>query len=142
MQWYHSLANYQIFKSRSVHFCASSHRFRDINILRLLSKSTNVSYTCLSQILPFQIYIYFFTLKGTSQREIFAITAFDGKCQNLQISLTRFYTSSYRFRDIKITHFLPPRSRSILRNGVQFSQLRIFDGKCQNLHISSTHFLC
>ena len=27
LQWYHSLTNIQIFKSRSVDFCASSHRF-------------------------------------------------------------------------------------------------------------------
>ena len=31
-QWYHSLANNQIFKSCSVHFCARSHRSSDINI--------------------------------------------------------------------------------------------------------------
>ena len=29
-----SLANIPIFKRRSVHFCARSHRFSDINILR------------------------------------------------------------------------------------------------------------
>ena len=32
-KWYHSLANIQIYERRSVHFCGTSYRFRDINIL-------------------------------------------------------------------------------------------------------------
>ena len=37
--------------------------------------------------------------------QFFAITSFDGKCQNLQISPTHFCASSYSFRDIKIFPF-------------------------------------
>ena len=36
LQWYHSLTNIQICKGHSVHFCASSHRFRDNIILRFV----------------------------------------------------------------------------------------------------------
>ena len=35
-QWFHSLENIQIFQSRCVHFCTTSHCFRDINILNCL----------------------------------------------------------------------------------------------------------
>ena len=42
-----------------------------------------------------------------SQSAIFAITPFDGKYQNLQMSLTPFGASSYRYRDIKtLTSYL------------------------------------
>ena len=33
---------------------------------------------------------------------IFALTRFEGKCQNLQMSATMFYASYYRFGDITI----------------------------------------
>ena len=85
-----------------MHFCASSHTFRDINIARfLLSKSTSrslskvvamtpflkiVSNTFFHQLLPFQRYnnFTFFTSKSRirSQIAIWAISLFGRKCQN------------------------------------------------------------
>ena len=61
------------------HFCASSYHFRDITIFKLLT----------------------FKSWSRSQSSIFAITPVDGKCQNLQMSLTHFCADSCRFIDIK-----------------------------------------
>ena len=52
---------------------------------------------------------------------IFAITPFDGKCQNLQMSPKYFWFSSYYFRDITISNFYLKKVDHGHR--VQFSQL-------------------
>ena len=52
-----------------------------------------------------------------SQRRIFAITPFDGKYQNLQMSPTHF--CSYYFKDIKIVNF--DLQKVCQGYGVQFS---------------------
>ena len=115
-----------------MHFYTSSHRFRDINILRFWpSKSRSRSWST-----------------------IFAMTQFDGKCknlgqgqrvqfselytirwQNLQMYRTHFCTSSYCFRDINILHFWPSKSKH-QGHGVQFFAITPFDGKCQTLQMS------
>ena len=42
-----------------------------------------------------------------SRSAIFAITSFDGKCKTLQMFLKHFCASSYRFRYIKTSNYLP-----------------------------------
>ena len=69
---------------------------------------------------------------------IFAITWFDGKYQNLQMSPTNFWAISYHFRQILNILFSISRSRS---QSAIFT-IAQFDGKCQNLQMSSTHFFC
>ena len=69
LQLGHSLANIKIYKSRSIHFCASSNRFRDNSVSNCL------------------------TLKSMSRSwsTIFAMRLFDGKCQNLQTSKENYF---------------------------------------------------
>ena len=91
-----------------------------------LSKSTNISHTFLHSLLSFQRYRYkiFKCLpsKSRSRSRSAIFSPFDGKCQNLQMSPTHNCTSSYRFRDIEILKFLPPKVGQ--GHGVQFSQLQ------------------
>ena len=76
------MANVKIYKCLS-HFCASSYRFKDIQIKKKLpSKSW-----------------------PRSLNTVFAMTPFDVKCQNLQMSSTHFCATSYCFRDIQIYYF-------------------------------------
>ena len=47
-QWCHLMAGITVYKSRTTHFCVSSHRFRDVNITKLLtskrrSRSRNIT---------------------------------------------------------------------------------------------------
>ena len=83
--------------------------FRNYTILWQLLKSTNVSHKLLRKLSPFQIYIFLIFLpplcRSRSRSGIFAITPFDGKCQNLQMSHTNFCASSNRLRDVKILKF-------------------------------------
>ena len=59
-------------------------------------------------------------------------------CQNLQMSSTHSCASFYRYRDIKMLNYLPPKSRS--RSKSKIFAITPFDGKCQNLQLSPTHF--
>ena len=77
--------------------CACSHRFRDIRIIIWPSKS-----------------------RSRSRSTIFALTPFDGKCENLQKSPPHFCASSRCLRDIKVLHF--GFSHVGQDHGVQFSQ--------------------
>ena len=63
-------------------FCSSSFHFRDKNLNFVFSNS-----------------------RSKSRSAIFEIKPFDGKWQNLQMSLTHFCASSYHLRDIKIFNF-------------------------------------
>ena len=63
--------------------------FRDNAIRRQMSKSINVSHKFLRQLLLFLRYNFFLNClpsksRSRSRSAIFAITPFDGKCQNLQ----------------------------------------------------------
>ena len=136
LQWYHSLANIQIFKSRFVNFCATSHFFfKYINIYnaqlqdvgqghrvqfsQLDHSMANVQiYKCLPHMFALSltisdiyIYIYIYILPPKCRSRLgstnFVLTPFDGKCQILQMSPTHFCASSHRFEDIKISIFLP-----------------------------------
>ena len=99
-----TLANFQLFKSRSVHFFASSHRFR-------------------------HKYLNFFNFQKVGQSTIFAITPIDGKCQNLQMSPTHF-CATLTVSQIKINKkFGPSKSRS--RSRSEIFTITPFDGKCQ-----------
>ena len=51
-----------------------------------------------------------------SRSIILATMPFDGKCQNLQMSTTNFSSSSYRFRDIKISIFYLQKVKVIESN--------------------------
>ena len=85
--------------SRSVHFCASSRRFRAINELRIWPSKS----------------------KSMSRGIILAMTPFHGKYQNLQKPPVHFCAISYRFRDIKM--YLFNFKKVGQDHGVQFSQL-------------------
>ena len=74
-----SMTNINIYKSRRMHFCSSSHHY----ILKFLIFLSSES-------------------RSRSWSKIFAMTAFDSKYQNLQKTPTYFCTSSHRFRDINI----------------------------------------
>ena len=58
--------------------------------------------------------------RSRSRTAISTITPFNGKCQNLQISHTNLFASSYHFKEF-FWNFLLSKSRS--GHGVQFSQL-------------------
>ena len=79
------------------------YNFRIYTIQWQMSKSTNVSPTFLRQFIQFQnvkiFNVWPSNNRSRSRGTIFAITSFGGKCQNLQISLTRVCVSSYRFTD-------------------------------------------
>ena len=83
-----------------------------------MSKFANVSHTFLRYLLQCQRYKTKLPSKrhtifkllppkniSRSRSAIFAITPFDGICQNLQMFPTHFYAISYRFRDIDIFNF-------------------------------------
>ena len=63
----------------------------------------------------FFFFIFDLQKVGKGQKVQFSqITPFDGKCQNLQMSLTHcFCASSYRLRDITILNFLHPKKVKI-----------------------------
>ena len=90
----------------------TEYNFRNDTIRWQMSKSTKDSYTFLHQLLPIQRYNKFFLpsqSRSRSRSTIFAMTPFDGKCQNLKCLHTFFCASSYRFRYIQILNFLPPK---------------------------------
>ena len=80
LQRHHSMASVKIYKRLSHIFCTSSHHFRDINILNCLPLKR----------------------RSRTKTTIFAMTPFDGKCQNLQKTPIHLCTSSYHFRDTDI----------------------------------------
>ena len=122
-QLHHLMANVKIYKCLR-HYCASSYRFRDVTIIILntkkqvkvmeckfrnytirwqKSKSTHVSHTFLRQLLLFQRYNNFNFLNNLRSRPKlqtanFAITPFDGKCQNIQKSSLAFLRQVYLFQ--------------------------------------------
>ena len=161
-KWHQLVANAKIYNCLPYVFCASSHSFRDINILRC----------------------WFSKSRLRSLSIILATTPLDVKCQNLQKTATHFRASSYRYRDIRFCDFglwkvcqvygmqfsylhhlmanvtscfspifaillqfqryqlfnvWPLKSRSRSRSAV--FEMTPFDGKCQSLQIFSTHFL-
>ena len=76
-----------------MHFYASSPRFRDI-----------------------KFELVTFINRSRSRSTTFALTPFDGKCQNVQKTHTYFCTSSIFFRDINFLNvYLKNRSRSPIR---------------------------
>ena len=163
-----TMVNIQIYKSCYVHFCTSSHRFKDIDMILTFKKFIKITeynfssdtiqwqiskdaHTFLLYLLPIRRYTIskYFTFKkyvkimeynfrndaiwwqikiykylpkifalaltisdinilnclssksrSRSRSAIFAITSFNGKCQNQQMSLTHFCASSYHFRYI------------------------------------------
>ena len=109
--------------------------FRNYVIGWLISKFTNASDT-------FQRYDNFSFLtsrsRPRSRSAIFAITLFNVKCQNIQLSATRFSASSYRFKDITILNIWHPKSWSSWR--IVIFTITPFDGKCQNRWMSPAHF--
>ena len=106
----HLLANSKICKSHPMHFCASSHRLRDINVSNLLSLKR----------------------PSMSLSTIFAMTPIDGKCQIYKRCATHFCTSSNIFRDLNVSNgFLLSKSRSRSRRTI--FAMTSFDGKYQNL---------
>ena len=64
-----------------------------------------------------------------SQSAIFAITVFDGKGKNLQMSPTHFCASSNRFRYVTILNFGPPKMRSRLQCNFRNYTVILFDFK-------------
>ena len=76
-------------------------------------KSTNVSYKFVAPALIISKYIYFLFLPPESRSRLrnamFAITSFDSKDQNLQMSSPDFCARFYRFRDIKRFNCLPSK---------------------------------
>ena len=66
------------------------------------------------------------------------MTSFDGKCQHLQTSPTRF-ALAFTVSDIKILNILPSKSRS--RSRIAIFALTLFHGKYQNLQNSFFTFV-
>ena len=74
-----------------------------------------------------KFYIFYLKNRSMSRITIFAMTPFDNKCQNLQMTPTHSCPSSYCFSDIIIIILtVESRSSTILA-------LTTFDGKYQNL---------
>ena len=72
-----------------------------------------------------------------SRSLIFAITQFDDKFLNLQIS-SIFCAISYRCRYLKILNLLPSKSRS--RSRIAIFAITQFDGKRPDLQMYPIHF--
>ena len=112
------LANIKIFKSRWMQFCASSHCFRDMNILHF-SPSKSMS---------------------KSRSKIVSMTQFDRKWPNLQIySLPHIFVLALIVSEIyklKMLHFQNSTSRSRSK----IFAVTLFDGKYQNLQMLFTNF--
>ena len=89
LQWSYLLANIQIFKSRSVQFCAGSHRFVYIDISRFWSSKS----------------------RSRSRSTIFAMTQFDWNVKICKC-VTHILVSSLTVWDIKFV-YLPSKSRSV-----------------------------
>ena len=99
--------------------------FRNHTIRWLMSKSTNVFHILLGSSYRFRDFQIFYIgpskSRSRSRSAIFAITLFDGKCQNLRMLSENICASSYRFRDITFFNLLPPKG--ISRSRSAFSQL-------------------
>ena len=110
------MGNMKIYRSRHMHFCASSHRFGDMNV------SKRLLYTV-----------------SQGHEYNFAMRLFDGKYKNLQKSSYAFYASSNHLRHINVKQFLPQENRS--RSWSTIFAMRPVDGICQNLQTSFFTFL-
>ena len=91
-QWRHSMANVKMYTKASHIFLRYSHCFRDINIENCLPSK-----------------------RSRSLRKIVAVTPFEGKCQNLQMTPTHFCASSQHFRDIHIWEVGRRPKRDVIR---------------------------
>ena len=114
-QLHHSMANVKIYKYLPHNFTPA--------VLTL--------YVTISNFLPQERRLW-------SRSSIFAITSFDCKCQNLQISPTNFCASSYSFRVNTILNLLPSKSRSRSRSAI--TQLHHSITNKTNLHMFSPYF--
>ena len=94
-------------------------------------------YKRLPHILTFYI-LYLQKYWWWSRNTIFALTPFDGKCQNLQMTSPHFGASSYRFRDNNILVVWPLKGRSTSRSTI--IAMTPFHGNWKNLHTSFLHF--
>ena len=139
-QWYHSLANIKISKSYSVHFCASSHSFRDIRPKNLNftfkeqvkvaeynfcndtirwqkyeNLQTNPIHFLLS-LITFQrcknIKILTYKIRSRSRSRIFAMTQLDSKCQNLPTTPSQLCQLLPFQKNITIKKLLPSKIKS------------------------------
>ena len=106
------MADIQIFKSRFVNFCASAHRFRNVNILRF----------CLSK------------LRSISRNIILAIRWRTLKYTNVSHT---FCASSNRFRIKKIKKMLPSKSRPRSRSAI-FAVIHRWHGFCHREYFRSS----
>ena len=106
--WTQFHGKFKSLRKTSTHCCASSYRFRDINILNLLLSEC----------------------RSSSRSTILQWHNSMANVKNLQMSPP----SSYQFRDIKMLNLLPAEKRSRSRSTI--FAMRPFDGKCQNLQTS------
>ena len=84
LQWCHLMANINIYKNDMIHFCASSCRFRDINVLKCW---------------------YWNSDRGHSQSTTFTVMPFNGEYQPLQIVTYIFCAGTVAFWDINVSNF-------------------------------------
>ena len=108
---------YVIIFQNPTHFGASSYRFKDITI----SNFFNIQKS-----------------RSRSRIAIFSNKPLDGKCHNLQMSLTYFCANFFRFGYIYYFNFWSTKSRSRSRSAI--FAVTPFDCICQNLQTSFLHF--
>ena len=89
LQWFHSMACIKMYKRRIWHFCASSHRFRDISTWNIWPWNSRLR----------------------SRSTTFVMALFDGKNKNLN-----FCARYHRFRDMNIWNICSRKRNSMPRS--------------------------